>query len=138
MGKPQTIHKDSIFSKSISIAQAKDTGMAMVLICLFISIYAKEQNFTTIGALLLICNMVVPSIFKPVATVWLGFSRVIGTVMSRILLTFVFYFIVTPIGLIRRLMGKDSLRLNLWKKDDKSVFLDRDKSFNAEDIETPY
>lgn len=138
MGKTRKIPKSNNSLSNISNSQAKDTGMAMVLICLIISIFTTSPNLTILGTFLLIINMVIPAVFKPVAIVWLGLSHLIGTVMSKIILSIIFYLMVTPIGVIRRYMGKDPLKLNLWKNSNASVFENRDKSFSAEDIETPY
>ena len=82
--------------------------------------------------------MVVPSVYKPVAIIWLSFSKIIGTIMSKILLVIVFFLIVTPMGITRRLLGKDSLKLKSWKNDHNSVFVTRKNSFSSEDVEAPY
>ena len=123
---------------NISINQAKDTGMAMVLICLLINIFGKDSTFNILAILFLVINMVVPSVYKPVAIIWLSFSKIIGTIMSKILLVIIFFLIVTPMGITRRLLGKDSLKLKSWKNDHDSVFITRNNSFRSEDIEAPY
>ena len=40
---------------------------------------------------------------------WMAIGHVLGWINTRIILGVVFYFIVTPIGLIRRWLGKDSM-----------------------------
>ncbi len=137
MKKKPGKNKEYLFNK-ISINQAKDTGMAMVLICLFINIFGKDSLFIILAILFLIINMVVPSVYKPVAIIWLSFSKIIGTIMSKILLVIVFFLIVTPMGITRRLLGKDSLKLKSWKSDHDSVFVTRKNSLRSEDIEAPY
>ena len=82
--------------------------------------------------------MIIPSVYKPIAKLWIGFSIFIGTVVSKILLTVIFYILVTPIGLIRKVLGFDSLQMKKWKKNDHSVFKDRDHTFESKDIENPY
>jgi hypothetical protein len=62
----------------------------------------------------------------------------LGTVMSKILLTIVFFFIVTPVGIIRKWLGADAMQLKKWKKDTSSVFTDRHKMYQPKDIEKPY
>jgi hypothetical protein len=58
--------------------------------------------------------------------------------MSKILLSIVFITIVTPIGLLRRLLGKDSLQLKNFKKSKDSVFLSRDHKYTENDIAKPF
>ena len=137
MKKKPGKNKKYLFN-NISINQAKDTGMAIVLICLLINIFGKDSLFNILAILFLVINMVVPSVYKPVANIWLSFSKIIGTIMSKILLVIVFFLIVTPMGITRRLLGKDSLKLKSWKNDHDSVFVTRNNSFRSEDVEAPY
>jgi hypothetical protein len=127
-----------LFPAPITTDQAKDTGMAMVLICLLIAFFAGVRFCYGLAIVLLLVNMIWPGAFKPVAGIWLGFSRLLGSVMSRIILGIIFLVLVLPVGMIRRAMGKDSMRLKIWKKDGASVFRTRDHEFTSEDVQHPY
>ena len=118
--------------------QIKDTGMAAVLICLLLEILTLHHQFIILAILLLIVDMVVPIVFKPVAVVWFGISRVLGKVTSRILLTIIFFLLVTPMGILRKIFNKDSMQFKKWKQGSSSVFKERHHSFKPEDLETPY
>ncbi len=135
---PNLPENEGIIPKNINKDQARDTGMAMVLICLLIAIIGQKHHFTGIAAVLLVLNMVWPMLYKPVARLWLGLAHLLGTVVSKILLTVIFFVLVTPIGLIRRLTGSDVMRLKIWKKDSASVFKIREHTYTKEDIQTPY
>lgn len=124
--------------KTITKEQAKDTGMAMVLICLLIAFFGEIKNIYGLAILLLLINMTWPGIYKPLAKLWLSFSRLSGSVMSRIILTAIFIILVLPVGLIRRMTGKDSLRLKKWKKNCATVFKIREHEFICDDINHPY
>ncbi|MCX5678765.1 MAG: SxtJ family membrane protein [Candidatus Omnitrophica bacterium] len=50
-----------------------------------------------------------PAPLKPFQKVWMAFSAVIGFFMSRVILTALFYVILTPIGVLMKLFGKDVL-----------------------------
>ena len=118
--------------------QCRDTGMAMVLLLLIFSI-TLTRNELVLGALVLqVITMMVPRIFAPIAVVWLGLSHLLGAVMSRVVLTVIFFLVVTPIGLVRRLLGKDSLRLRSFKASDDSVMQPRHHIFSGADLERPY
>jgi hypothetical protein len=58
--------------------------------------------------------------------------------MSRLLLSIVYLLVVTPVGLIRRAAGKDSLRLRSFRADNESVMVERNHRFAAGDLEKPY
>lgn len=126
------------FWLAASREQARDTGMALVLICLIVFLATKQQRYVTIGALLLLVDMIVPAVFKPVAKLWFGLSALLGTVMSKVILTLTFFLVLTPMGLFRRLCGKDTLRLRCFGRSRDSVFRVRDHTFTPADIEQPY
>ena len=124
--------------KSITPEQAKDTGMAMVLICLLIAVLGRQRRFVGISIILLLIDMVWPRVYKPLAVFWFGFSRLLGAVMSRILFSLIFIVMVVPVGLLRKLLGKDSLQMKKWKKGRASVLKVRDHEFTPNDIAHPY
>ena len=70
--------------RSIDRNQAKDTGMAMVLICLLVGVIGDKPVFFTLAIPLLVINMIVPGVYRPVAKIWLSLSFLLGTVMSRL------------------------------------------------------
>ncbi len=118
--------------------QAKDTGMAMVLICLLLGYFGKFPKFLPLSIALLLLTMAWPKAFKPLAVLWFGLSHLMGQVVSKIVLTLAFFLIVTPIGLIRRWTGADSLQLKNWKKGSASVFVERQGAIKDKDLLNPY
>ena len=126
------------FKRPITKEQSKDTGMAMVLLLLLSSAAFKRETFVTAAIVVLLIDMTFPQLYRPVAVLWLGLSHLLGTVVSKILLTLVFFGVVTPIGLTRKLMGIDSLKLKDFKSDENSVMTIRNHTFTGQDIEKPY
>ena len=127
-----------IFKRDITKDQSKDTGMAMVLLLLLFSAGLKRHSLMTAAIIALIIDMTVPRFYRPVAVVWLGLSHLLGIVVSKVLLTLVFCVIVTPIGMVRRILGYDSLQLKKFKSGEDSVMTVRDHTFSGKDIEKPY
>jgi hypothetical protein len=118
--------------------QAKDTGMAMILICLLLGYFGKFPKFLGVSIVLLLITMTVPKVFKPLAGLWFGLSHVMGQVVSKLVLTLIFFLVVTPVGLIRRLTGADSLQLKKWKQGSESVFVKRQGAIPDKDLMNPY
>lgn len=118
--------------------QAKDTGMAMVLICLLLGYWGKFPKFLPVSLLLLIITMAWPKAFTPLAGLWFGLSHLLSSVVSRVILTVLFFLVVTPIGLIRRLTGADALQLKKWKQGRDSVFVVREGPVQGKDMLNPY
>lgn len=130
--------KKKNFWLSASTAEARDTGMAITLICMLVALFGDKRPFLLAAVAVLLVNMVVPAMFKPAAKIWFGLSHILGTVMSKVLLSLVFFLVLTPMGLVRKLFGKDSMQVRQFKKGEGSVFRVREHTFNAKDIETPY
>ena len=125
-------------SKKTNINQAKDTGLALVLILLIVE-YVKRPNWLVLSAMLvLIFTMTWPAVFKPLAKVWFAFSHLLGFIVSKVILSIVFFLIVTPVGLARKVFGADPMKTKLWKKGEESVLVERDHHYVKEDLEKPY
>ncbi len=134
----KTRSKKESFISNISKEQVKDAGMAVVLILLLLGIFLKLHVLYPYAAAALVVNMIFPGIYKPFAFIWFGMANFLGPIMSKVLLTVVYILLVVPVGLLRRLLGKDSLQLKKFKKNGTSVFRDRDHLFQSTDIENPY
>ena len=126
------------FPRTVSKKQASDTGMAAVLILLLIGLFTHNNLYYKIAIPVLVINMTFPMFYYLFAIIWLGFSKLLGTIVSKIILTIIYFIMVIPIGVFRRLLGKDSLKLSEFKKGNKSVMQTRDYNFLSEDIEKPY
>ena len=126
------------FARSITKEQSKDTGMAMVLLLLLASGAFKREILVMVAIVALVIDMTVPRLYRPVAVLWLGLSHLLGPVVSKILLKLVFFGVVTPIGLARKLLGIDSLKLKDFKSGENSVMVIRNHTFTEHDIEKPY
>jgi saxitoxin biosynthesis operon SxtJ-like protein len=62
-----------------------------------------------VGAVLLVLGLVRPSLLKWPSVAWWRFAQALGYVNARILLTVLFGLVLTPLGLLWRLTGKDPL-----------------------------
>ena len=124
---------------SVSKKQCVETGIlaSMLFLVLFL-FYRVETLFiwTSLGILFL--NLLVPTVFYPFAYLWFGLAKVLGFVSTKVLLTIAFVFIVIPVGLMRRWLGKDNLHLKQFKKNSKSVFIEREHLYNPEDLKNTF
>jgi hypothetical protein len=123
----------TIFAK-ITKKQSMEFGQVAVLISTFLALYLKDYDFVIAAFILSFFTITVPYIFYPLAVCWFGVSRILSAISSGILMGFVFIFIVIPVGLSRKLLGKDSLKLKQFKKNKESVMVTRDHLYTAEDL----
>jgi len=133
-----TNRSSSFFSTSITKDQAKDSGMAIMLILMIIGFYTNNDLFFKITLAVLLMNMIYPMFYYPFAVFWFGLANMLGTIVSKILLSVVFFIVVLPIALLRRLFGKDTLLLKKFKKSNESVMKTRNQTFVAADLEKPF
>jgi hypothetical protein len=123
---------------TITRDQSRDTGMALVLLLLLAFLKWGRNELLIATVIVHVVNMIVPQVFRPAAIVWFGLAHLLGAVASRVLMFVVFALVVTPIGLLRRALGKDSLRLRAFRAGDESVMVVRNHTFSAGDLEKPY
>jgi hypothetical protein len=62
-----------------------------------------------IGLVLVLFGLIYPPLLKYPSAAWWRFSRALGYVNARVLLSIIFFLILTPLGLVWRLTGKDPL-----------------------------
>ncbi len=116
----------------------KDTGLALLLIFLLLLLFTEKMVYIYPAMVILILTMTWPRFFAPFSYVWFGFSKILGKVVSKIILTLIFVLVAVPIGFARKLLGADSMKLKQWKKENTSYFTDTDHSVTAGDLEKPY
>ena len=62
------------------------------------------------AAVLVVSALGVPAALSPVYRAWMAVGSALGWINTRILLGAVFFLVVTPIGAVMRLTGRDPLR----------------------------
>jgi MFS-type transporter involved in bile tolerance (Atg22 family) len=78
-----------------------------------------------IGSAALLLAWVQPKVLKPVYKYWMKLALALGFVTSHVVLALLYYLVVTPTGLVMRLLGKNPLVLQLDEKA-KSYWIKRE------------
>jgi carbamoyltransferase len=87
--------------------------------------------------LLLAAAIVAPGTLRFVYRPWMMLALLLGSIASRIILTFAFFLVVTPIGLLQRLCGKRALEFEVVR-DDTSYWKSRAKAPVSEEYERQF
>ena len=87
---------------------------------------SSYQIISYVGSGFIALGIIIPILLKPIYILWMTFAVMLGWVMTRVILSIVFYIIITPIGLITRLLGEDFLNFKISKTD--SYWNNRDSS----------
>ncbi len=87
-------------------------GVLIVIGLLFLFRHkTRTPYFVWPGAALVVFGTILPRILKWIYIAWMSVAFVLGFVMAHVILTLLFYLVITPIGLVARLAGKDFLSL---------------------------
>ena len=71
----------------------------------------------------LILGLVNSKILTPLNKLWFRFGIFLGKIISPLIMGIIFFLVVTPIGILMRLLGKDLLNLKYNK--NKSYWIDK-------------
>lgn len=123
---------DEIKNINSSRSELKKFGITIGIVLLIIAAIMFYYNnnlyyyFAGGGLLLILLGFAAPIILLPLQKIWMILAVVLGFFMSRLILSILFYLVITPIGLIAKLFGKDFLDLKI-DKSQKSYWHYRDK-----------
>jgi len=110
-------------------------GQVAVLGALLTALYFKDnQTFILAALLLILLTIVAPTVFYPFAVVWFGLAKLLAVLVPPVVLGILFFVMVTPLGLVRRMLGRDALRLREFKKSSSSVMSNRDHIYTEADL----
>ncbi|HNW59493.1 MAG TPA: SxtJ family membrane protein [bacterium] len=93
---------------------------ALLLIGAFFFFVQRDAG-TTLGIVALLLLLLATALFRPLLLrplhlAWMALAFALGGLVSRLLLTLLFYVVLTPVGLVLRLFGKDFMQRRAQKK----------------------
>ena len=106
----------------------KSFGIVFFFVFLLISVYPLINGDSLriwsliISLIFLILGIINSKILTPLNKIWFQFGILLGKIISPIIMGFIFFFVVTPIGFIMRLLKKDLL--NLKFNNNKSYWIE--------------
>ena len=129
---------NTILGIEVSHSRDRDTGMAVALIFVLVALWTGRTAWARGAGAALVVTMVWPRLMRPVSVAWFALAKGLGFVVSNALLSVVFFIVLTPVGLVRRLAGRDPLMRRRFGRGDGSVFHERGDTYGKVDIERPY
>ena len=100
-------------------------SVGSVLIIIAGLLYWKEKEsfeiLLTIGSILFVLGIAIPVVLKPFYWAWMILASILGWIMTRVILSLLFYAVITPIGLLSRLFGNQFVELK-WDKSKDSYW----------------
>ena len=101
----------------------KSFGIVFFFVFFLIGIYpvinSNDLRFWSLflSLIFLILGLMNSRILTPFNRIWFKFGMLLGTIVSPFVMGVIFFFIVTPIGVIMKITGKDSLNLKYNNKN---------------------
>ena len=113
----------------IKISSNRSFGIVFFLVFLIISLYPLTYSeeirvwSAIISFIFLVLGLFNSKILTPLNKLWFKFGIFLGKIISPIIMGLIFFFVVTPIGLLMRLLGKDLI--NLKYNNNKSYWVEK-------------
>ena len=113
----------------VKIGSNRSFGIVFFIVFLLISIYPLINNESiriwslVVSLIFLVLGIINSNLLLPLNKLWFKFGIFLGKIISPIIMGIIFFLVVTPIGLIMRLIGKDVL--NLKYSDYRSYWIEK-------------
>ena len=105
----------------VKISSNRSFGIVFFLVFLLIALYplmfsGEIRSWSLIISFtFLVLGLLNSKILYPLNKLWFNFGIFLGKLISPLIMGLIFFLVVTPIGLIMRLLGKDVLNLKYNK-----------------------
>ena len=102
-----------------------------IIVFFIISTYPLVNNgeirlwFLIISLIFLILGLMNSKILMPLNKIWFKFGIFLGNFIAPIVMGAIYFFVVTPTGLIMKMLGKDLLNLKKSNKDSYEKLIDK-------------
>jgi len=113
----------------------KSFGILFFIVFLLIAVWPIFELGTirvwaiVISLIFLILGILNSKILTPLKTLWIKFGEFLGKIIAPIVMGLIYFIIITPIGILMRLLGKDLLNIKYNK--NKSYWIKRPKNVDT-------
>ena len=106
--RPQTV---------VSDVQARKTALVVAAVLAAIALWNLYRGrmvhvavFASFAGVLVLIGLLVPVAARAFHRFWMALAGILGYINSRIILSLLYYAVFTPVGFVRRLLGRDPMR----------------------------
>ena len=115
--------------KNIKLPSNRNFGIVFFIVFLIIALWPiLKQNEIRIWSLIIsfiffVLGLINSRLLTPLNKLWFKFGIFLGKIISPLIMGTIFFLVVTPIGFVMRLLGKDLLNLKYNK--NKSYWIEK-------------
>jgi len=116
-------------NNEIKISSNKSFGIVFAIVFFLIALWPiiKSDDIRIwsliVSIIFLILGIMNSSILTPLNKIWFRFGIFLGNLIAPVVMGIIFFFVVTPIGLIMRLLGRDLIKLK--KNNENSYWIEK-------------
>ena len=113
----------------IKISSNRSFGLVFFVVFLLISIYPllHGQNLRfwslIVAIIFLALGLLNSKILTPLNKIWFKFGLLLGRIVSPVIMSIIFFFVVTPISFVMKILGKDIL--NLKRNNNNTYWVEK-------------
>jgi hypothetical protein len=113
-------------------AKAQETILVLVGAFIIFDWTTHKKIFLLLALVLIVIASVSDSLTNLISRGWLKLAELMGAIMSKVMLTVIYFIVLLPVALMYRLTGKDPLQ---FKKKQDTYYFSRNHLYNKKDIE---
>ena len=104
-------------NNKIKLPSNRSFGVVFFIVFFIVSLWPLLNNDQIrywalfVSILFLLLGTINSKILTPLNKIWFKFGILLGRIVSPVVLAIIFFLVVTPTGLIMRILGKDLLKL---------------------------
>ena len=123
-------HERLVVDEVVSGSSNRSFGFTFAIVLTIVALWPLVRGRSVRGwalivaAAFLLAALALPRLLAPLSRLWLRFGLLLHACISPIIMGLVFFTTVTPIGLVRRLLGQDPLRLR-FDRDAVTYWIER-------------
>ena len=116
-------------TKDVKIGSNKSFGIVFAVVFGLITFWPLIKGndirlwSLIISIILLVLGMINSKILTPLNKLWFKFGIFLGNFIAPIVMGIIFFLVVTPTGIIMKLLGKDLIKLK--KNNEKSYWIEK-------------
>jgi hypothetical protein len=123
-------------NKKIKVSSNKSFGIVFFIFFLLIALYPLINNedfriwAIVISIIFLILGLINSSILTPFNLLWFKFGMLLGRIISPIIMSLIFFAVVTPLAILAKIVKKDFLNLDKEKNLKRKTYWEKKEKYN--------